>query len=102
MIHNKFFIRIKRKALIILIIGIILTSYGIIRYFFLNPEYGVNLLTQLPTMIDGSISLITGILLLFSGIHLMINKTRFAKEMEIEEIEKRKEARKSPKWLKHY
>lgn len=100
--ENQYVKRIRRKSLIFLAIGIPLLTFGLVRYLFFKPELGINLMTELPTIIDGSIPLVFGLLFILGGIHTYMNIGKLARKMENDDVERRKDARNSPKWLKHY
>lgn len=76
---------------VILIVGFISLAYGLIKYFFLTPNIGVNFKTQLLVPMDGSISLIIGILFFPIGLYRILNRTKVFKQFqEIEEIYEKK------------
>ena len=73
-----------------LIVGLILLTYGSIKYFFLNHEIGIHLKTQQPKLIDGSIALIAGIIFFPIGLYRILNRTKvFKQEEEVNKIKKK-------------
>ena len=80
---------IEKRQRIILILGIVLLVIGILRYVFTVPDTGINLITQLPTVINGTIEIVLGTGLLIGWYLTLRNKQKLIDS----EINLRKEAK---------
>ena len=85
--------RIEKNQRIILILGIVLTCLGTLRFIFVNPISGINLKTLLPTVINGTEFIVIGVGLLIGWYLTKRNKDKIIRT-EIKEIKVKKEKRK--------
>lgn len=85
--------RIQKKQKWLLISGIALSLYGLIRFTFMSPNLGTNLKTQLPQVINGAEFIFIGIGLIVGWYLTKKNKEEII-DCEINEIEEEKEKRK--------
>lgn len=76
-------------------------GYGVIRYLFIKPYTGINLLTLQPTIIDGTIAILLGSGFFIGGIYILSNREKLEKDLKDNIVKRKKEAVRSPKWLKH-
>jgi uncharacterized membrane protein HdeD (DUF308 family) len=88
--------QIERNQTLLLVSGILLTTYGVLRFILINPNLGINLKTQLPTILNGTEFIVFGIGLLIGWFLTKRNKDKII-DSELDELKKKKEKRK-----KHY
>ena len=85
--------RIEKNQRLILILGILFTTYGTLRFLLVRPDSGINLKTLLPTVINGTEFIAIGVLLLIGWYLTRKNKDKII-ETEIKELKEKKEKRK--------
>lgn len=81
-----------RTTYFALAIGLILFIIGILRYFFSPTAAAINLRTQLPTVLDGSITLILGVGGIMIGIYRLVYREKIINKHS--EWEKKQEKKK--------
>ncbi len=84
-----------RFSWFILIGGFLAFILGLLKMFFSEPSIGINLKTQQPVIISGSILILVGIVFFVIGLYRVINKTKAFKnqidiENELQDIEEKK------------
>jgi tellurite resistance protein TehA-like permease len=88
-----------RYTIIYLIIGVILFTIGIIKYFFLVPYLTYNLRTLLPTISDGSLFLLLGLGFIVISFYRIKNKKKIINnELEWQKKNKKKEEKRERKY----
>jgi len=92
--------KLKYRLKLGIVAGFILLIYGLLRMIFLSPNVAINLKTQLPIMINGTMAIVIGLCLII-GCTLSLRKQSINKEIEFLEKET-KEKRKENLGLKHY
>jgi uncharacterized membrane protein YiaA len=66
--------------------GFIIFLIGIIRFVFFSPGLGINIKTQQPVVLNGSLLIILGLGFFLIGVYRVTNKNKaFQKEKENEE-----------------
>ena len=76
--------RIEKNQRLILILGVVFTTYGTLRFILVNPNSGINLKTLLPTVINGTEFIAFGALLLIGWYLTKKNKDKII-ETELKE-----------------
>ena len=94
--------RIQKNQRLILILGIVFTTYGLVRFLLVGPNSGINLKTLLPTVANGTEFIVFGVGLLIGWYLTKKNKDEIIKT-EINELKKKKEKRKEHyKWGRRF
>lgn len=84
-----------RLTWLFIIGGFISFALGLTKFLFMSPRIGINLKTQHPVVLDGSLMIILGLIFFFLGIYRIKNKKKafldeLITENKIKEIEEKK------------
>ena len=74
-----------RLSWLLLIGGFILFSLGLTKFLFFSPGFGINLKTQQPVVLNGSLMIILGLVFFLGGIYRIRHKNKaFQNELKVE------------------